>query len=170
MADPGIRVFEVELLVEGGVATLAHVRTQARANAAAILAGLPTTGANVFDSRPEGRDWNSGDLPGLNVLTPTDALDLELSKTEGKEAHELRLVVESRAKGEGSAAVADQGAAEAQAAIFSEPTLGGVAKRILLLESKTSISGEIETPTAIVRMEFAVLYRILSTDPETSIP
>lgn len=169
MADPGVRIFEIELLVEGGPVSVAHVRTQIRGAMVATLTGLATTGSNVFDSRPEGRDWNENDLPGLNILTPTDSIDTDRTNSRGKEARQIAAIVECRAKGANSASVADQASAEVQAALAADETLGGLAKDLFLSEAATSLSGEIDRPVAVVRLEVSVGYRIVPTDPETPI-
>jgi hypothetical protein len=169
MADPGFRIFDLELLIEGQALAMAHVRTQLRNAVAARLAGLATTGANVFDSRPPLTKWPDADLPGLSIATPSDDFDPEGSAMKGPNAFDLTLEVTVRAKGTDCVAVGDQAAAEIQAAIAADETLGGIAKHCAILTTTTSTTGDLESPVAELRLEFAVGYRINPSDAETSI-
>ena len=148
---------------------MAHVRTQIREEVVSLLLGLPTTGPNVFDSRPPESGFDDAELPGLNVLTPADTINAKIPNTSEKETRQVDLIVQCKAKGNGAAAIVDQASAEVQAALAQNEKLGGRAKELFLESTSTTISGEIDQPTATAEMIFAVSYRINPQDPETAI-
>jgi len=149
---------------------MAHARQQLREYFITTLTGLTTTGSNVFKGRvyPHGADK----IPGWNVRNGVDRL-VEEEETLGKrQMYEYTLVTEGRAKPPDGTEVDDQldlMAAEAQAAIMTDPTLGTRVMHCRLQMTEFETAGTLERPVGIIRQSWVMRYFIFAEDPETLI-
>lgn len=145
-----------------------HVREQIRVAAATTLNGLPTTGGRVYASRVS--NWNSASLPGLAIYTTAETAEPAAMGSGRPTARELELVIEAAAKAvAGVDDILDRVAAEVEAALAADPTLGGLVKRLVLERTEIDLSGEGEEPVGLVRLTFQALYRTPAGDPETTV-
>jgi len=133
-----------------------HLRAQIRAAAVTALGGLPTTGARVYDSPVDA--LQESQLPGLAVFTDDESEGLA---TIGGALldRELVLLVEIYVKkATGYAAQADQIAKEVEAALGSDPTLGGLAKHMRPTAWSAPKDAAIDLPVVAARITFTLFY------------
>ena len=147
---------------------MSHVRQQIREYFETQLAGLTTTGANVYASRvyPLG----GAKLPALLIYTQSESLEETAFSSKRVQTRELQVIVEGYIK-----AVAnfddslDTICKEVEIAILDAPKLGGLAVNTELTNVEASYSGEAEQPVGTIRLTFAVQYRTETGQPETAI-
>lgn len=134
-----------------------HVRTQIRNAVVDTLAGLTTTGANVFPSRVHAMPDKV--LPGLLVYA--DGEESEPSGTGPARTldRELDLVVEGKAKaGADIDDVLDTIAEEVEAAMDANRKLGGLCLESYLASTELALSGEGRRRAGSVKMTFKIFY------------
>ena len=141
-----------------------HARQTIREAIAALVTGLATTGANVYQSRVYPHDT----LPCLTIYAVNEpVVDVIFNGTQSRE---LSLVIEGRAKATSNLDdTLDTIAAEVEAAVMADQYLTGRVKLIELSETEIDYFDEIEQPAGIVKLTFIVSYRTNETDPTTLI-
>lgn len=146
----------------------AHLRTQIRAAAAAALAGLPTTGARVFQSRTV--PTADADLPALLVYTRTErsGFDAMGTDTERPLRRELSLwiVAVCRATDAEPDDTLEQMCVEATAALAVNPGLAALVLQAELVSTEFDVSGErADRRPGRAGMTWRGLYRTPAGDP-----
>jgi hypothetical protein len=145
-----------------------HARKQVRAAAVSDLAGLTTTGANVFNARV--KPIREQDMPCLNVFLLDENSEWDV---QGKLVRTGDLIVEGRAQGgDDLFDTLDQIAAEVETAIYAEtPALSGLLHNIgtprTQIELQDTQQGA-DRRTGIIRILFPVQYRTRQTYPTLS--
>ncbi len=145
-----------------------HARQQIREAVAGLVAGLTTTGANVFQSRVY--NLQESELPGLLVYTTTET-DSE-PQSIGYPRRMLR-VVEVVVEGKAQATAnlddtLDTISEEVEVALGADPALG-LAAAIDTVHAGTDIelSGDADQPIGSVTMRFNVAYMVTEDAPGT---
>lgn len=149
---------------------MAHHRQTIRQAVAAVLAGLPTTGPRVFKSRV----WPLADdkLPCLLVFTRRDQVQDASMGRPRRLNRGVEVIVEGvvAAASEDLDDTLDIIAAEVEAAMGADPTLGGVVKQCLLDGSTSELrASEGEKPVGAIQLVFIATYRTVEGDPSTAI-
>lgn len=134
---------------------MAHVRTQLRQAALALLTGLATTGANSSTNRtlplPKGHGTS------LAVRTPTERSE-DISQS-GTQARVIALRVDISAKHADEDTLADlldQAALEVEEAIAGDPTFSGLAQTYDYRGADLSMTGEGEKILGTLSLTFDV--------------
>jgi len=150
-----------------------HVRTQIRSAAAALLTGLPTTGANVFIGRT--RPLPVDHDPTLLLFTArvgnqgaetARAFNLDRPRTL---IRKLSLFVEGRVvTNDPPDDLLDQVAAEVEAKVATLPTLGGLVKNVELTTTVAEIVANGSRHEGAIRLEYTVTYANREDDPTTA--
>jgi hypothetical protein len=145
---------------------MSHVRTQIRSAAVAALAGLATTGANVFAgrTRPLAKDHPHTLLVyAIEERSDTDAMGGILARI-------LTLAVEGRVTTDDEPDdLLDQIALEVEPVMVAQPLLGGLVLEITLQATRIMTLPAGERHAGEIRMEFRVLYRTQETAPDTAV-
>jgi hypothetical protein len=147
---------------------MSHVRQQIREYFEAQLAGLDTTGANVYASRVY--PLTNSTLPALLIYTQSESLEEHAFSKQRVQNRDLDVIVEGyvRALANFDDAL-DNICKEAEVAILDDPSLGGLAIDCNLTQVEANYSGEGEQPVATIRLTFTVQYRTETGQPETAI-
>ena len=141
-----------------------HARQTIREAIAALITGLSTTGANVYQSRVYPHDT----LPCLTIYSINEAVVDVIF--DGTQSRELSLIIEGRAKATSNLDdTLDTIAAEVEAAVMADQYLTDSVKLIELAETEIDFFDDIEQPAGIVRLTFIVSYRTNEADPTTLI-
>ena len=141
-----------------------HARQTIREAIAALVTGLSTTGANVYQSRVYPHDT----LPCLTLYSINEAVVETIFN--GTQMRELSLIIEGRAKATSNLDdTLDTIAAEVETALMTDQYLTDSVKLIELTETEIDFFDDIEQPAGIVRLTFIVSYRTNETDPTTLI-
>lgn len=147
---------------------MSHVRQQVREYFETQLAGLTTTGVNVYASRvyPLG----GSKLPALLIYTQSESLEETSFSADRVQTRLLEVVVEGYVRAISSFDDAlDTICKEVEVAILDAPKLGGLAINTTLNNVEAMYSGDGEQPIATIRLTFAVQYRTQTGQPETAI-
>lgn len=148
-----------------------HVRAQIRHAIVEILTGLPTTGANVFQSKISA--LQDDELPALKVSTNKENIDAITINADPVLERELEAVVTIVAKSvDGLDDQLDQIIKEVEQALnVSEEinTLAGLVKSIVLTGIELDGNSEAETPTGEAVLSFKVEYYTQASVPDVSI-
>jgi len=150
---------------------LLHARTQIRAAAAAELAGLPTTGSNVFPGRV--RPLAKGTAAALFIYSlEEDAAVDAMASSMGKPpvlARPLTLIVEGRVSLGGDVDpedTLDRIALEVETRL-GPSTLGGRLLELALVHTKLEIMAEGDSILGAVSLQYRALYRTAEGAPQT---
>lgn len=145
---------------------MAHARQQIRSAIESVLTGLTTTSTRVFASRVYPYDQ----VPCLGIWTTEDEQMLD-AQTSTKQTRALTVMIEGRAKVNNTIDdTLDTIAAEVEAAIGTDDTIGGVVKRCDLIRTEIEIEDGAERPSGVVRMTWQAIYRTAKNDATTIIP
>ncbi len=144
-----------------------HMRQQIRAAVVLALAGLKTTRRNVFATRTV--PLNADTLPGLCVYTLSEQSGIDTMGRSRSLKRILDLVVEGVTKSRSTIDDdLDQIAAEVEAALAIDPSLGGLAYDCVLQSTKVAVRGQAETDTGSVQMNYTITYRTKAADATTN--
>jgi hypothetical protein len=145
---------------------MAHVRKQIREAAAAVVTGLATTGANVFQSRIY--PLNDPDLPCLMVNTDDEDI---VADTIGAQLLERTLHLKVRTVAKATANLddtLDQMITEVET-VLNGNTLGGLAKTTVLQTIHIEMSDVLEKPVGIAELDYLVSYFTSGANPQTAL-
>ncbi len=152
-----------------------HIKTQIRDAFVTLVTGLPTTGARVFKDREH--PLAEADMPGMRVYTTdermNDSLDNQSTDaaTPYLQKREISLVCEVLAKA--NSALDDtlaQAQKEIEAAIATNPTLGGLAKlHCRLQQATTAVGYNTEVAAGQSMLTFRVTAYTMSNAPDIAI-
>lgn len=143
---------------------MAHARQQIRAAFATAVTGLTTTGTRVHTWRAY--ELAEDGLPALLVSTPTEDIDRQAQGTKAYRNMTIECTAVVRAAST-AYNTADTIAAEVEAAILADETLGGLARFCRLTGTASEIDDEAQQPTFQITLTFDCMYRVDDTDPET---
>lgn len=147
-----------------------HVRRQIREAIATLLTGLPTTGANIFQSRIYA--LQESELPGLRIYTQDESVEPMSIHAPMTQERTLELMVE--------AVVAqtvdlddklDAICMEIEIALggsLTQVQMGG-AETLILRSTAIELSGEGQKPTGIARMIYEASYFTNSNAPDVAL-
>lgn len=145
---------------------MSHARTQIRQAVVAMLTGNTAAGNRVFTSRVYPLD--NPKLPALLVSTPQENMGNPSMQRPRTQQRTPQLVIEGYVKARGDIeAEADALAVQVEQIIGADPALGGRVKDTMLDSTVIRLSGDGETPVAIITLTFAVLYCTKENAPQT---
>jgi len=116
-----------------------------------------------------GKVWleDASDLPAINIVTTADVRNSEYARTVQAapavyhEVFALALDIEIRAMASADILDAlDDIAEQVQAALSVDPTWGDLAKAVRLQGTEVDLSSELQMPTGMLTMSYAVDYEI----------
>lgn len=142
-----------------------HARQKIREHVATLLDGI--VGVTVFRSRV----YPVVNMPVISVFANGERSESENKTIGAPRRYTRRLVLEIDvvvSAVTGSDDDADDYAAQAEALMAADTTLGGYATESELLSTTIEL-GAGETPTAKTRLSYEVWYRTTGSDPETAL-
>lgn len=144
-----------------------HLRRQIRDQVATMLAGLTTTGSNVFVTRAHPAE--QANLPALLIYTLSETADLSTDDAQGVKTYRrtLELAVEGVAQGVSVDDVLDDIALEVEEAIEADPTLGGLAWDSALTDTSIDVSRDGKKEGGSVRLVYSITYYATAADPSS---
>ena len=143
-----------------------HGRKQVRDAVVTALQGLNITGARVYSGRY--RQVDEDDMPCLIVSTRREVVRDDLSSMGTSIGRDVDVMVEIHATRTLEADVDDRLdaiAAEVEAALGADRTLGGKVIDIEIRETAFTSTPELEIPPGLGVLTFSALYRTAQTDP-----
>jgi hypothetical protein len=146
-----------------------HIRTQILTAVASALAGLPTTGSNVFRGRVY--PLQDAELPGLKVDWTTETSAPETIGTLSLVDRKLQVTVLCVVKASpGTNDLLDQICKEVELALATPcAALAGLALSCALQSSDITQSGAAEKPAGEVRMTYEIEYMNAETAPDVAL-
>lgn len=146
---------------------MAHARKQIRDQLATMLAGLATTGANVFTSRVYALAANQ--LPALRIYTLNESVEEEGTIGGSRQRlRELEVAIEAIVKAASNPDdTVDQIALEVEKALAADKSLSGLAKDSYISSTEIELDGEQEQKLVIATMTWTVQYLVADTAPDT---
>lgn len=148
---------------------LLHARERIVQAAALAVAGLPSTGARVFP----GRSWPMAASEPHHLL-----LYAREEASQGMTANgparrlgrQVELTIESVLNGGADTdAPLNRSALEIETAIAADPTLGGVARDLVLARTTITATSEGERRKAVLQLVFLVTYHTAANAPGVAI-
>lgn len=144
-----------------------HLRRQIREAAAALVTGLGTTGARVFQMRIY--PLQAAELPGLLVFTNDETAERLTFPAPSIIERRLELVVEGYARATSNLDDTLDGIAkEVEVAIGGDHGLGGLAKSATLRSTQVEMV-DADQPVGMVRMIFDVVYMVREGAPDVAL-
>lgn len=145
---------------------MSHARQQLREAFATAVTGLTTTGSRVHQSMVIPIDPDNG--AALRVYTLDEALVESTTTQPRTQYRRLQIICEGVAKAaSGLDDTLDTIAAEVEAAIAADVTLGGLCKDCFLEATEIEINGDTEKPAGVARMTWLCDYAVKENDAET---
>ena len=143
---------------------MAHARQQIREAIAALVTGLATTGATVYQSRV----YPIETMPSLSIYTLSERVDE--TTMDGDQTRTVDLIIEGRAKVSVDLDdTLDTIAAEVETALFADQYLGGTIKSLDLIDTEIEMFDDLEKPAGVMRLAFSVMYRVNQAAPSVLI-
>lgn len=152
------------------VASPYHVRRQVRDAFAAQVAGLASTGANVFPSRL--RNLSASEIPGLRIYTPDEViLDDDVLDTPYMQHRTIRVRVEALAKSAaGLADMLDGISREVEDAISANPTLSGLSPLYVFERHFDQVLDDgTDRPAGMATLDFDFVVLTMSDAPNVAL-
>lgn len=148
---------------------MSHIRKQIRDAVTLKLTGLPTTGANVFQTRV----WpvNDSELPGILVMLDADQINSYsdgsvVANTPRSVNRTLHLTVQALVRGLAIDDALDQICLEVEKALAVDRFLGGLSVNVTLADTRIQFKGDGEKPTGEASMSYQIEYWVLDTTPD----
>lgn len=143
---------------------MSHARQQIREAAATLLAGILPT---IYTSRV----YPALNLPNISVYANRETVETELDHGPGSQKRysrllELEITITAEAV-TGVDDLIDDYAAQVEAALAGDITLGGLCEDSRLMGSSFDLDGEAEKPLGLLRIIYEIWYRTTSADAET---
>ena len=146
---------------------MSHVRHRIRDAIKSRLIGLPLTENRVYASHVYPIDM----LPAISVFAASEAVTEyydSLDDVVQRHERDLEMRIEIRERGTASMdGRLDSIAAQVEAALAADRLLGGLAVDMRLRDTTIELSGDSEQPAGLATLRYAVMYRVLASDPET---
>jgi len=147
---------------------MSHVRKQIRDALATQLTGLATTGSRVFKTRlyPIGE----AKLPAILIYANSESASMLSIGQPRLNQRTLDLSVECVAKATSSIEdTLDQMALEVEEAIYTDVTLGGLTKDVVLSTTEIEISAEGDQPVGGIRLNYLATYAVREDNPDVAV-
>jgi hypothetical protein len=145
---------------------MSHIRKQIRDAIVAVLTGLTTTGSRVYKSRIY--PLESGKLPGLCVFTKAETISNETITPPRTQIRVIEAMVEIYVMANSNIDDSlDTVSLEVEEAIYSNQTLGGLAKGIDIVSFDADYSGDGEKVVGVGRLSLEVTYTTKENDLES---
>jgi hypothetical protein len=147
---------------------MSHVRKQIRDALATQLTGLATTGSRVFKTRlyPIGE----AKLPAILIYANSESASMLSIGQPRLNQRTLDLSVECVAKATSSIEdTLDQMALEVEEAIYTDVTLGGLTKDVVLSTTEIEISAEGDQPVGGIRLNYLATYAVKEDNPDVAV-
>lgn len=142
-----------------------HLRRQIREAAAALVTGLTTTGARVYQSRIY--PLQDAELPGLLVYTKDETSERVTVHRPSIFQRNVELVVEGYAKALSDLDDTLDGIAQqVEVAIAGDPGFSGKAKTTTLRSTEVEMQDGAEKPIGMVRLVYDVVYFAREDSPD----
>jgi len=149
-----------------------HVRHQIRDRAASIIAGLPSTSDRVYKGRT--RALAAQHEPSWLIYTRREASEVD-SQGVVALARSLSLFLEGRVSVTGASAAEDAEvlldlmASEAEPAMISDPSFGGLAHEVTLTATDIEVIAPGDTHEGRIVLQYRVVYRTRESDPNVAL-
>lgn len=145
---------------------MSHIRKQIRDAIVTALTGLTTTGSRIYKSRIY--PLESGKLPGLCVFTKSEEISNETINPPRTQMRTLDVMVESYVMANSNIDDSlDAISLEVEEAIYSNQTLGSLAKGIDIVSFEADYSGDGEKVVGVGRLTLSVYYTTKENDLES---
>lgn len=149
-----------------------HVRHQIRDRAAQVITGLPTTADRVYKGRTRGLSAQHD--PTWLVYTRRESSEVD-SQGNVALARGLTLVLEGRVSTSGATAAEDAEdlldlmATEAEPAMVSDPSFGGLAHEVTLTATDIEVIAPGDNHDGRIYLQYRVVYRTRESDPTAAL-
>lgn len=147
---------------------MSHVRQQIREAAAALLTGLTTSGARVYQSRLHAlRDSN---LPAL--LVNTDSEDIEAMTIHAPTVLDRTLDLQVRAVAKATSNLddtLDTMIKEIEVVMGAASVMPTLCKTVILTHLAIEMADMLETPVGVATLSYRITYNTSSNAPGTAI-
>lgn len=143
-----------------------HARQTIREAAATALSGITT--ATIYTSRV----YPMISLPVISIFANQETSESENELIGSPQRYSRRLILQVEVACEAVSGVdddVDDFAAQIEAAMASDLTLGGSCTDSTLRSTAIDLDGNSETPIALARIQYEVWYRTTAEDAETAI-
>lgn len=147
---------------------MSHVRTQIRDALTTQLTGLATTGSRVFKTRlyPIGE----AKLPAILIYANSEDNSIQSIGQPRLSVRTLSVSVECVAKATSSIEdTLDQMALEVEEAVYTDVTLGGLTKDVVLSSTEIEISAEGDQPVGGIRLNYLATYAVREDNPDVAV-
>jgi len=145
-----------------------HAREQIRDAVVTALTGLSTTGSNVYRSRIY--PLAQAKLPGLAIYTKSELMDYATQARPRTIIRALTVAVEAYVSANADFdETIDDIASEVESAMYTNLTLGGLAKDSKISSVEIDFSGDGENPVAIATISIDVTYVTVEGSPNTAV-
>lgn len=130
-----------------------HVRKQVRNRFTSVLGSIPALDSHVYENRTY--ELRKEELPAALIFSGPEVIE---KATQARTAIQKRkiqtevYIFDRDAENIGDAI--DEHAAAVEAAVFADPTLGGLASETVLLDAVPYIDAESDIPVGALRMTF----------------
>lgn len=142
----------------------AHVRTQIRDAVVSLLTGLPTTGANVHNSRVS--KFRESDLPALNISVRAESSNASTTGRNPMLSRNATLVIKCYTMvADGYETNLDTMAKEIEEKLGEHPTLGGLCKSITPKQFDSDASEDLQITAGLGILAFDVPYYTVQGKP-----
>jgi hypothetical protein len=145
-----------------------HAREQIRDAAVTALTGLTTTGTRVYRSRIY--PLAQAKLPGLAIYTKSESTDYATQARPRTLIRTLSVAVEAYVSANTDFdETIDDIASEVEAAMYTNLTLGGLAKDSKISGIEIDFSGDGENPVAVATLTIDITYVTTEGSPNTAV-
>jgi hypothetical protein len=145
-----------------------HIRKQIRDALITRLTGLATTGTKIYRSRVY--PLAEGKLPGIVLYTNSEQVDYLTMRLPRTEKRVLSVSVEIYVKGIiNYDDTLDEVCLEIESAIYSDVTLGGLAKDTQVISFNSEYNGDGDQPICVGKMDIQVTYSVLENSSATAV-
>ena len=144
-----------------------HLRRQIRERVATMLAGLSTTGNNVFQSHVY--PLENSELPALCIYTQDEEIEVDATGDPRVCHSTMTLIVDGYAQTSSNLDdQLDQIGKEVQVAMAGDVDIKNLVKDSYLSSVNISYSGESTSPIGVIRHNYSVLYRYAENAPDVA--
>lgn len=134
-----------------------HIRQQIREKVVTLLTGLPTTGANVHNSRV--KQFRESDLPALNVFVRMENSSVATTGRNPLLSRNATLVVKCYTmSADGYETILDTMAKEIEEKLGANQTLDGIVKNITPTQFDSDAADELQLTVGLGILAFNVPY------------
>jgi len=145
-----------------------HVRQQIRDALVTRLTGLVTTGSQVFKSSTF--NFDDADLPCLLIANEEDNSQSASIGYPRLQKRDFLVSIRAIVKiSTGTDDALDNICKEVEIAISNDPSLGGIAKDLLLVNTRFELNGDMESQVGVATMLWQSQYYIKETAPDLAL-